>query len=142
MTPSVWPAPALIFLFSAATATTRFLRRWPTSAGFYGDAGNDWLGIGGGAASFMNTLDGGDGDDFIFGGFRAHDVDRVADHVGRALLAFGASRQCLSERIEIVFRRAPSFQMRKPSASWGRIAVVAHAFGSQAPSCNVKRCAG
>ncbi len=30
-----------------------------------GDAGNDWIGIGGGAGSTASVLDGGDGDDFI-----------------------------------------------------------------------------
>ena len=32
---------------------------------FSGDAGNDWIGIGGGASSTRNVLDGGDGDDWV-----------------------------------------------------------------------------
>ena len=31
----------------------------------FGDAGNDWIGIGGGATSIASVLDGGDGDDYI-----------------------------------------------------------------------------
>ena len=33
-----------------------------------GDAGNDWIGIGGGANAITSVLDGGDGDDFIGAG--------------------------------------------------------------------------
>ena len=36
-----------------------------TRNNFSGGAGNDWLGIGGGALSTQNTLDGGDGDDVV-----------------------------------------------------------------------------